>query len=44
MKKPLTLSLFASGLVWVTTGPAMVCLDNRYLHSGTAVTCQSISR
>jgi hypothetical protein len=44
MKRPSTLSLFAGGLVPVTTGPVVALLDNRYLRSGTAVTCQSISR
>jgi hypothetical protein len=44
MKKPSTLSLFAGGLVLVTTGLAVVCLDDRYLRSGTAVTYKSISR
>jgi hypothetical protein len=44
MKRPLTLSLFAGGLVPVTTGPAVAPLDNRYLRSGTAVICQSIPR
>jgi len=44
MKKPLKLSLFAGGLVLVTTGPAFAHLDNRYLRSGTAVPYPSISR
>jgi hypothetical protein len=44
MKKPLMLSLFAARLVLFTTGPAVVCLDDRYLRSGIAVTCQSGSR
>ena len=44
MKKPSTLSLFAGGLVLVTTGSAVAHLDNRYLRSRTAVTYKSISR
>ncbi|MGB8367814.1 MAG: hypothetical protein ACLPYZ_03780 [Limisphaerales bacterium] len=44
MKKPSTLSLSAGGLVLVTTGLVVVCLDDRYLRSGTAVTYKSISR
>jgi hypothetical protein len=44
MKKPLTLSLFACGLVLVAAGSAVAHLDKRYLHSMTAVTYKFISR
>lgn len=36
MKKSLLLFLLGSGLVWVTTGPALAQVDNLQLRSGTA--------